>query len=261
VVVRLDDDALRAGLAAAEAARTAARIDADRFARLQAQQAATAREAEAASARAAAAAASVAGARDELAYAVLRAPFDGWLAHRLVRRGDVVTPGQPLVEVEGDGGHELRATVDGAAAARLAPGQRLAASVDGAGIVEATVRAVSPAGDPATHRFEVIADLAAAPALRSGLYGRLHLPAAGTADGADLAVPAAAAFARGGLTGVFVADGTVARLRWIAAGERRGELLVVRAGLDAGERVVLSPAGLADGDAIAAAPAAEEATP
>jgi hypothetical protein len=42
----------------------------------------------------------------------------------------------------------------------------------------------------------------------------------------------------------------VARLRWIATGERRGELLIVRAGLAAGERVVLDPAALADGDPV-----------
>jgi RND family efflux transporter MFP subunit len=250
VVVALDDGALRAALAAAEVAGAAARADADRYGRLLGREAATPHEAAAASATAAAATAAVAGAREALAYARLRAPFSGRLVRRLVREGDVVAPGQALVELEGDAGFELRVTLAGGEAATLLPGARLLALVDGAGEVGATVRAVSPAGDPASHRFEAIADLDAAPGLRSGLFGRLRLPA-GEDAGSELAVPAGAVFARGGLTGVFVAEGGVARLRWIAAGARRDGLVVVRAGLVAGERVVVDPVGLADGVAVA----------
>jgi hypothetical protein len=110
---------------------------------------------------------------------------------------------------------------------------------------------VTPAGDPGTHRFELVADLDTLEGLRSGLYARLLLPAATGETDAGLTIPAGAAFARGGLVGVFVVDDGVARLRWIAAGRRDGERLLVRAGLEAGERVVLEPTGLADGDAIA----------
>jgi RND family efflux transporter MFP subunit len=253
VVAGLDDRALRAQLAAAESQRDAARVDAERYRRLLDRNAATPREAEAAAARAADADAAVAAASDALAYAVLRAPFDGHLARRLVRVGDVASPGQPLVELEGDGGYELRTALGSAEAATLSPGLRLTALVDGAGELEAIVRAVSPAGDPGTQRFEAIADLPPAPRLRSGLFGRLRLPAA-PGDEAALAVPAAATFARGGLTGVFVAEDGVARLRWIAPGERRGDLLVVRAGVAAGERTILDPTGLADGATVSEEP-------
>jgi RND family efflux transporter MFP subunit len=214
--------------------------------------AATPRETEAVRARTVAAEAQVDAAQDALRYASLRAPFTGHLTRRLVREGDVVSPGQALVEIEGGGGYELRAAVDAAAAVAIEPGNVLSVQVDGlAGAVAATVRAVTPAGDPATHRFEVVADLATVAGLRSGLYGRLLLPVPGATDaGVGLAIPAGAAFTRGGLVGVFVADGGVARLRWIAAGNREGERLLVRAGLEAGERVVLEPTGLGDGDAI-----------
>jgi RND family efflux transporter MFP subunit len=268
VVVRLDDDALRAALAAAESGAAAAAADRERLERLLARAAATPREAEAARARAAAAGAELAAARDALHYSTLRAPFAGRVARRLVRKGDVAGPGQPLVELEGTGGFELRAAVDGGAASALAPGVELEAEVDGLpASLAATVRAVTPAADPGTHRFEVVADLPSAPGLRSGLFARLALPPAGAAGvaagttpgetgepstgGAELAVPAVAAFARGGLTGVFVAEGDRARLRWIAPGERRGDLLVVRAGLEPGEQVVLDPGGLVDGARIA----------
>ena len=183
VVARLDDTALRAQVAAAEAGRQVAEIDLARMQGLAQRGAATPREVEEATARAAAARAQGSAARDGLAYAVLRSPFAGVIAARKVEVGDVVSPGQPLVIVEGRGGLELRASV--------------------------------------------------------------------TAEEGALTVPAEAVFPRGGLTGVFVADGDTARLRWIAVGAPAGDRVEVRAGLAAGERVVIAPGPLADGDPIA----------
>lgn len=257
VVVRLADDATRSALVAAEADARSAASDRARFARLLERQAATPREAEATEARAAATAAAVAAARDALAYTALRAPFDGRLARRWVRQGDVVAPGQALVEVEGTAGFELRASIDASGAAALSTGDTLQAEVDGIGDpLAVTVRAVSRAGDPGTHRFEVVADFDAPPgALRSGAYARLLLPGGGQPAGhAAPTIPAAAVLERGGLTGVFVADQGVARLRWIAPGRRQGDQLAVRAGLEAGERIILEPAGLVDGTPIAEKP-------
>ncbi len=248
VLVRLDDAALRAGVAAAEANAKAARTDLARIPGLAGRGAATPRELDEATARAAAAEAQLSAARDNLAYAVLRAPFAGALAARRVEVGDVVSPGQPLVVLEGQGGLEVRATASAEEVAGLKPGSEIPAQVDGqAKPLPARVTALSPAGDPATHRFELRADLPGADGLRSGLFARLEVPGA---SGAVLTVPAAAVFARGGLTGVLVVDTGVARLRWIAVGERSGDRIEARAGLARGEKVVLEPQGLDDGDPI-----------
>jgi RND family efflux transporter MFP subunit len=250
VVARLEEASLRAGLQAAEIARSSAEADHGRTERLLAVGAATPQEMEQAASRKAAALAAVSAARERLSYAVLRAPFAGTIAARPANVGDVVTPGTPIVEIEGDGALELLATVDAAQARGLEPGARLAAEVDGHdGPLQATVVSLTRAGDPGSHRFELRAALPPATAVRSGVFGRLTLPGPAGADGVP-SVPARAVFARGGLTGVFVADGSTARLRWIAAGvEERGQR-EVRAGLVAGERVVLEPAGLEDGAAI-----------
>lgn len=251
VVARLDDVALRAGLAAAEAAAANARADLARIETLVARHAATPRELDDIKARAAAADAQVTAARDHASYATLLAPFAGRVATRHVEYGDIVTPGQPLVELEGDGALEVRATIDAATAATLARGTVLRAQVDGLDVpVEATVSALSASGDPQTHRFEVKADLPAHPGLRAGLFARLFVT--GTTAPRVL-VPAAAVFERGGLVGAFtVVDGRV-RLRWIAVGARESELVEVRAGLVPGERVVLDPpAALSDGATLAA---------
>jgi hypothetical protein len=110
------------------------------------------------------------------------------------------------------------------------------------------VTAVAPSGDPTTHRFEVKADLPAAPGLRAGLFARLLV--LGLVSDPRITVPAAALFERGGLSGLFVVAGGKARLRWVAVGARDGETVEVRAGVEPGERVVLGPAGLVDGNPV-----------
>jgi RND family efflux transporter MFP subunit len=246
VVVRLDDAAVRAAVAAAEAAVKAAESDLGRTRTLLEKGAATPRELEQMTAAASGTQAQLTAARDSLSYTALRAPFAGRVASRRANLGDVVNPGMPLIEIEGEGGLELRATVESGIAASLRPGAKVRALVDGQpGPLTATISAVAPAGDPTTHRFEVKADLPAATGLRAGLFARLLVP--GVAADPRLTVPAEALFERGGLTGVYVVSDGRARLRWVAAGARDGRAAEIRAGLEAGERVVLDPAGLADG--------------
>ncbi len=249
VVVRLDDATVRAAVAAAEAGVKAAESDLERTKTLLEKGAATPRELEQMTAAASGAQAQLTAAKDNLSYTALRAPFAGRVASRRVNLGDVVNAGVPLIEIEGQGGLELRATVDPEIAATLRPGSKVKARVDGqAGPLTATVTAVAPSGDPTTHRFELKADLPEASGLRAGLFARLLVP--GVAADPRLTVPAAALFERGGLTGIFVVSDGKARLRWVAAGARDGDTVEVRAGVEPGERVVLDPAGLADGTPV-----------
>jgi RND family efflux transporter MFP subunit len=249
LVVRLDDLALQSAVKAAEAGVHAATADDARARALREKDAATPREVEEAVARAAAARAALAGARESLSYAVLRSPFAGRLAARHVHVGDVVAPGAMLVEIEGAGGLEIRATLDASAAENLRIGQTVRAIVDGyAEPLGATIRSVSPAGDVATHRFELRADLPAAAGVRSGVFARLVIP--GQGHEARLLIPEAAVFHRGGLAGVFVVAEGRARLRWVAVGDTAAGLTEVRAGLAEGEKVALDGRGLVDGGRV-----------
>lgn len=246
LVARLDDSAQRAALAAARAEEDAALTDERRVASMVADGIAPKRDADSARSRREAARAAVEAARSELGYAELRAPYAGRIARIPVRVGDVVSPGQSVVEIEGAGGLELRASVEGEQLGSLRPGNRLPVRVDGvAEAVTGTLRSISPSGDPQTHRFDLRFDLPAAPGLRSGQFARVDLPLPGGAP--RLFVPVGATFERGGLVGAFVVADGIARLRWIATGDRAGDRLEVRAGLAAGEKVALDPAPLVDG--------------
>jgi RND family efflux transporter MFP subunit len=254
VVVRLDDAALRAAVSAAEAGVKAAQADLDRTKTLLEKGAATPRELEQMTAAASAAQAQLTAAKDQLSYSALRAPFAGRVASRRANLGDVANPGQPLIEIEGEGGLELRATAESSLAATLRAGAKLKAQVDGQPApLQATVTAIAPSGDPTTHRFELKADLPAARGLRAGLFARLLVP--GVAAEPRLVAPARALFERGGLTGAYVVSDGKARLRWVAPGAREGDSVEIRSGLEAGERVVLSPQDLVDGAPVRVASA------
>jgi len=56
--------------------------------------------------------------------------------------------------------------------------------------------------------------------------------------------------------GVFLVDGTTARLRWVRAGLEEGDAVEVLSGLKAGDRVVVGAGdGLTDGQRISVGPA------
>jgi hypothetical protein len=106
--------------------------------------------------------------------------------------------------------------------------------------------------DPGAHDFLVKIDLPAGQSLRSGMYGRAVFrgePHRG------LAVPEAAVSRRGQLVVVFVVGADHrARLRLVNASEATDGRVEIRAGLVAGERVVVAPPpALVDGSAVSAA--------
>lgn len=248
VLVRLADDDVRAQLQAAETTLGNAEVNLRRYQELLAQRAATQSELEMAQAQRAQAAAGVAGARASLGHTEIRAPFAGVVQARRVDTGDLVGPGQPLVELEG-AGLELQASLSEEESRHLAPGQTLRFRA-GEAAGSARITALSPGGDPLSHRRAlralVLGDRAG---LRAGSFARLELPA-GTAAAGEAWVPRSALVQRGDLTGVFVAEAGRAQLRWLALGEALGDQVPVRAGLRAGEQVIDAPGALRDGQAI-----------
>jgi RND family efflux transporter MFP subunit len=244
-LVTLAADDVRGQLAGARAARDAARAHERRLRSLLAEKAATPAELDQAVAQRAQADAAVAAAGANLGYAELRAPFAGSIQAKRVQPGDLVGPGQPLVELEGSGGLEIEATLSAEEAAGVAVGQRLpfeSRGVRGA----AEVVAMAPGGDPVSHRTALRARVVtAAEALRSGSFARLEVPATGST--LAVSIPRSALVERGDLTGAFVVEDGRARLRWLAVGEPAGDRVAIRAGLRAGEPVIDAPGTLADG--------------
>src|SRR6266540_4322409 len=133
--------------------------------------------------------------------------------------------------------YRLEADVGESAMGRVRLGETVPVMVDAVGQpLNARVAEVIPAADPASRSVTVKLDLPAVPGLRSGAFGRARFPAG---ERKALLVPARALVERGQLTGVYVVDErSVARLRLVTAGQRRGERVEILSGLNPGERVV-----------------------
>ncbi len=243
VLVTLNDADLRAQLEAAEVAFQNAALHHKRIASLIADRAAAPAELDLATAQLAQARASVDMVRTALRYTSLRAPFDGRVQAKRVSAGDLVGPGQPLIDLEG-GGFELQATLSREEAAALQVGQRVRFVVEGRdGVAE--MFAIAAGADPIARRQLVRARiLAPEDVLRSGTFALLALPGGARET---LRVPRASLVERGDLTGVFVVRHGRAELRWLALGEAEDDLVAVRAGLRVGELVIEDPAPVADG--------------
>jgi RND family efflux transporter MFP subunit len=245
-LVRLSAEALSAAVSAAEVRDEAATRDLNRAEALLAKGAATRNEVENATTAAAGARAALTAAREALFHTTIRAPFGGRIAKKLASVGDTVNPGTPLLEIEGEGGLEVVASVESAVHERLAVGRKLKVRIDGVDApVTATVRTLAASADSSTHRFTLRADVPSAPGIRAGLYARIAVPFPGAER--RLLIPEGAILRRGGLTGVYVIREGRAWLRWIAPGDTFGDSVEARAGLEGNERVALEPARLQDG--------------
>jgi membrane fusion protein, multidrug efflux system len=247
VLVRLADRDIRAQLEAARIALAAGQANERRVRSLVESGHAPPAQLDPLIAQRALAEGQVASLQASLAYSEVRAPFAGVVLAKRVSPGDLVGPGQPMIELAGSG-LEIVAGVSELEARAAETGMDLPFS---AGAVNgiARVSALSPGADAVSHRGTLRATvLSSSGPLRPGDFARLQLP-----GGEDrLWVPRSAVVRRGDLAGVFVAVSGRAELRWLALGDARGEAVAVRAGLSPADPVVRAPGALRDGDAVEA---------
>ena len=169
------------------------------------------------------------------AYGVLRAPFAGIVTHRFVDAGDFAAPGAPLVTVQDASRLRITAAVPAGMARRVRAGMQLAATIEGQA-VSAIVEGVVPSAATMYTINAIVVN--AKGSLPAGGAATLMVPSSATER--VLLVPQSTIVREGDLTGVRVVRDGRAELRWVRLGEPRGDRVVVRTGLQAGERVALA---------------------
>ena len=192
--------------------------------------------------------------------AVLRAPFAGVVTDVLVEPGELVQPGQPILRLAGDGGHEVVLQVHAELARGLRPGTELALSAVGLEAedplarrpLRGTLRSVVTESAGLEGLFPVVVDVAPDEALRAGLgveaqlFGEPH---------AALRVPLAAILDPSGRRPFVwkVVDGRAERA-WLRLGRLSDGWVEVLEGLEEGDRVVVrGHTRLLPGDAVGGA--------
>lgn len=234
-----------AAVAAAEAQAQQADADLRRARQLFEKEALTPQDLDAAEARAKTMRAQAAQARNAMAEArvhlgetVVRAPFDGVVAQRLVDPGDTAGPGRPVAVLQDPSALRLEADLSERCAAALAVGDALPVRFGAPPVeVSAQVEEIAPVADPASRTRRVKATLPAHPGLRPGGFATL-LVACGSHRG--LLVPAVALQRSGQLETVRVLVDGAARRRSVRTGKVVGDRVEVLSGVRAGDVVLLA---------------------
>jgi membrane fusion protein (multidrug efflux system) len=261
VLVELDSSMEEAQLAAARADAELARSTLERSRTLRAADFSSAADLDAADARAKQTAANVGTLQATIAKKTIRAPFDGRIAIRQVELGQVVSPGTALASLQSI--HPIYADfwLPQQALADLRPGMRsrLRTDVFPQQGWDGEVSTVNSEVDVATRNVRVRATFPNADGrLRPGMFANLEVIS--PEKQAVLAIPATAILYAPYGDSVFALEekkdeagntALVARQKFIRAGERRGDLVAVVSGLQAGETIVSSGAfKLRNGSAV-----------
>lgn len=185
--------------------------------------------------------AAVAGARTQLGYTTIRAPFSGVVTARMADPGTLAAPGTLVLQIDRDGPLQVYTTVDESLIGSVREGMKVPVTVDGIDAVNLTgaVAEVVPAADPASRSFLVKLDLPAVKSLRAGMYATAGFPGAARAT---ILVAQSAVVMRGSLACVYALDASgVAQLRYVMLGNRYGDQMEILSGVAAGETLVNQP--------------------
>jgi len=193
-------------------------------------------------------------AQRELRDAVIRAPFDGYVAERLVSQGQYVQPQAPVMRIVRLQPLKLTAEVPEKFAPWIETGRDMAVKVDAfpQQVFTGKVVRIAPGVNLRSRAFAIEGDVPNPDGkLKPGTFARVQI----TTDRVERAVtiPFAAVQSRYGTNRVFlVKDGQLAG-REIVLGDRLGDRVEVSQGLEAGTQIVASDVEqLADGMKVTA---------
>lgn len=199
----------------------------------------------------------------------IRAPFRGLVIRKDAERGEVIAPtggganskGSVLTIVDPES-FEMQVELNEKRIARVAEGDAALIKLDAYAdrTFPGKVRKIWPRADRSKGTIEVRVVFVERPeGARPDMAGQVifqgkQAPAAAL-EPAYVTVPAGAVVKRAGKDVVFVVEGGLARQVAVTLGAPKGSVVVVAAGLEGGETVVLSPsASLVDGERVGGAP-------
>ncbi len=178
-------------------------------------------------------------------YTRITAPMDGLITVRKAEVGTTLVPGSPIFQMVDLKQLWLAAWIDQALVAQLRPGQPARIILRSGQEFHGKVARLNREGDTVTREVEVDIKFARLPKpLVIGEEGQVEID---TGRQRAPVVPASAIIARDGGKGVLVAENGVLRYRKVALGLQDGARTAVIKGLQAGELVVVKPAGLKPG--------------
>ncbi len=207
-----------------------------------------------------AAEAALSRALSERQYTRILSPVAGVVVARHQRGGDLASPGTPLVTVESDTAllFETHAVEQRVSEIRIGDAVEVRIDALADKPLKGEVLRLVASGDPVTRGFQVKVSIPPTTGLLPGMFGRGRFT---IGIRRAVVVPAPALVDRGGLTGVYVVDGDQRlNFRWLRTEHGAQDGVVVLAGLEPGERIVVAPTSkMREGDRIGKADASSAA--
>lgn len=172
------------------------------------------------------------------------APFPAVILTKHVAIGDVVQPGQALMDIAQTDRLQLKLEVPSRLVTELHQGEMVPVTIDGNATVDGLVDQIFPAANQAQHTVTVKILLPPHAPVAPGMYASALLPepaVAGQAVNVPV-IPVSAVVYPGSLPTVFTVgrDGKT-ELRVVRLGDKQGDRVIVLSGLQPGEKVVTSP--------------------
>ncbi len=263
VLVRVDPVNARQGLIQAEADLANADADLKRYESLYRDHAASKQQLDRVRLRYKITRSQVAQARNHLGYAEVRSPVNGVVVEKRMSKGDLASPGAPILMIEDPVGLLVKTYVSEQFISILHEGDAEPVWIPALNkTIEGHIRQIVKAADPLSHQFLVKLALASDSGVYPGMFAEVHFS---VGKRMTIAVPTAALVNRSGLVGIYVLDAQgIAHYRQLRIGNhlrfdggKPGHPLrldvEVLAGLKAGDVIAWrSDGGLRSGDRVKA---------
>jgi RND family efflux transporter MFP subunit len=191
-------------------------------------------------------------AQQQYGYGMLVAPVDGVVANKAATIGQVVAPGAALMVVEDISQVYAVVNIEQKDLGRVKLGQKASVAVDAYPdkLFEGVVEIINPEAGAANRMFRTKVKIDnSGGELRPGMFTKVQLEVGASTQ--VLTVPQAAVTQKQGLYYVFIVENNKASRRQLEIGDVAGDIIQVKAGLQAGEKVVISNVNqLKDGQAV-----------
>lgn len=236
VLVRVDPVGARQDVVQAEADLADAKADLDRYEELLKASAVSQQQLDRVRLRYKVARSHLEQAKNQLSYAEVRSPVDGVVVEKRLSKGDLASPGAPILTIEDPASLLVETYVSDQFVRGIREGDEAEIEISALNkVLTGTVRQVVQAADAVSHQFLVKIALQARDDVHPGVYAEVGFT---TGERVGLKVPAAAVISRAGLNGIYLVDGKgIAHYRQIRIGRERDGMVEVLAGLQAGDNI------------------------
>lgn len=174
-------------------------------------------------------------------YAKITAPFTGVITHSFYNKGDMATPGMPLLNMEGEGDFEVNTTVSAHEVVNIKKGEAVNITIDAIGkTVQGTVNEVSSSAQNNGGQYPVTIVVNKTKAtLLSGMFATVQFSVKNNNTNKVL-IPKEALVYKGQLTGIYTpSEHNTAILRWLRIGQTHNNHIAVLSGLTTGETYII----------------------